>query len=99
MLIRDNTLLSTSFVRSNFLFLFINENISAFKYSIFEVRAANISLIYCSDSFKITYNTWDELRFVSYLQDKLYAELNINLGLSENSFIKLSIFGPIIELH
>ena len=42
---------------------------------------------------------WDELRFVSYLRDKLYAELNINLDLSEKSFIKLSIFGPIIELQ
>ena len=42
---------------------------------------------------------WDEFRFVSDLQDKLYAELNINLDLSENSFIKLSIFKPIIELQ
>ena len=40
----------------------------------------------------------DEFSFVSFLQDKLYAELNISLDLSENSFIKLSIFGPIIEL-
>ena len=42
---------------------------------------------------------WDEFRFVSDLQAKLYAELNINLDLSENSFIKLSIFKPIIELQ
>ena len=41
----------------------------------------------------------DELRFVSCLHDKLYAELNINLHLSEKSFIKLSIFEPIILSH
>ena len=42
---------------------------------------------------------WDELRFVSYLRDKLYAELNINLDLSEKSFIKLFIFEPFIVLQ
>ena len=40
---------------------------------------------------------WSEVRFVSYLLDKSYAELNIILDLSENSFIKLSIFKPIFD--
>ena len=57
----------------------------------FEVKAARISLIYFSESSNRTYNIWNEVKFVSYLQAKLYAELNIILDLSEKSFIKLSI--------
>ena len=64
---------------------------SAFKYSSFEVRADSISLIYWSESFKIMYNIWKDVTFVSYLLAKLNAELNINFDLSENSLIELSI--------
>ena len=63
----------------------------------FEVRETSISIIYCSKLFNNSYNMWSEVRFVSYLLAKLYAELNIILDLSENSFIKLSIFKPIIK--
>ena len=63
----------------------------------FEPRATSISIIYCSELFNNAYNMWSEVRFVSYLLDKSYAELNIILDLSENSFIKLSIFKPMIN--
>ena len=63
----------------------------------FEVRRTSISLIYFSELFNNTYNTWNEVKFVSYLWAKSYAKLNINLDLSEKSFIKLSIWKPIIE--
>ena len=62
----------------------------------FEPKATKISIIYCSELFNNTYNMCSEVRFVSYLLDKLYAKLNNILDLSENSFIKLSIFKPII---
>ena len=65
----------------------------------FDPRATSISIIYCSELFNNAYNICSELRFVSYLLAKLYAELNIILDLLENSFIKLSIFKPIIELQ
>ena len=65
----------------------------------FEAREPTISLIYCSELFNNTYNMCSEVRFVSYLLAKLYAELNIILDLSENSFIKLSIFKPIIKSY
>ena len=63
----------------------------------FEPRATSMSIIYWSELFNNAYNMWSEVRFVSYLLDKSYAELNIILDLSENSFIKLSIFKPIID--
>ena len=65
----------------------------------FEPKATKISIIYCSELFNNAYNMWSEVRFVSCLLDKSYAELNIILDLSENSFIKLSIFKPIIKSY
>ena len=53
--------------------------------------AKRISLIYCSASFNNTYNMWNEFRLVLYLLDKSNAKVNIDLDLSENSFIILSI--------
>ena len=76
---------------------FNNENISVFKRSMFEPMEVSMSKIYCSELFNNSYNMWSDVRFVSYLLDKSYAELNIILDLSENSFIKLSIFRPIIN--
>ena len=65
----------------------------------FEPRPTSMSIIYWSELFNNAYNMWSEVRFVSYLLDKSYAELNIILDLSENSFIKLSIFKPIVDWY
>ena len=63
----------------------------------FEVKAVRISLIYFSESSNNTYNIWNEVKFVSYLQAKLYARLNVTFDLSEKCFIKLSILKTYYE--